>query len=160
LKEIAMPQEIERKFLVIGDAWRPLGHAQRYCQGYIPTVGKQTVRARIAGDKGYLTLKGPAVGFTRPEFEYEIPLAEAQAILDTLCEPPLIEKIRYRIPMKDLVWEVDEFLGDNAGLILAEIELLSEDQPFWRPEWIGPEVTGDVRYYNSTLAKHPFKTWR
>jgi adenylate cyclase len=154
-----MPQEIERKFLVVGDAWRQLDLGKRYCQGYIPTLGKQTVRARIAGEKGYLTLKGPTVGITRPEFEYEIPLQEAQAILETLCDKPLIDKIRYRICIDEVVWEVDEFLGENAGLILAEIELLSEAQSFSRPDWLGAEVTGDARYYNSALAKHPFQAW-
>jgi CYTH domain-containing protein len=111
------------------------------------------------GDQGYLTLKGPAVGLTRPEFEYAIPVEEARALLDTLCQPPLIEKIRYRIPIGSVVWEVDEFLGENAGLILAEVELQSERQLVTLPDWIGPEVTDDPRYYNANLVNHPFKAW-
>ena len=154
-----MATEIERKFLVNGDGWRTLGQGKPYCQGYIPTQGKQTVRVRIAGDQGYLTLKGPAVGLTRPEFEYPIPIDDARAMLDTLCEGPLIEKVRYRIPWGELVWEVDEFSGDNAGLILAEIELQTEDQAFELPTWIGQEVTGDRRYYNARLVQFPFKDW-
>ncbi|MEM9162674.1 MAG: CYTH domain-containing protein [Cyanobacteria bacterium P01_F01_bin.4] len=155
-----MPQEIERKFLVTGDAWRSLGSHQRYCQGYIPTQGKRTVRVRIAGDQGYLTLKGPAVGLVRPEFEYPIPLEDAQAILATLCDRPFIEKVRYRVPLEPVVWEIDEFEGDNAGLILAEVELDSENQTVEIPGWIGQEVTGDPRYYNASLAKYPFKDWQ
>ncbi|MEO1399946.1 MAG: CYTH domain-containing protein [Cyanobacteria bacterium J06635_1] len=155
-----MPQEIERKFLVIGDAWRSLGSCQRYCQGYLPTQGKRTVRIRIAGNQGYLTLKGPAVGLVRPEFEYPIPVEDAQAILETLCDRPLIEKIRHRVPLGPVVWEIDEFEGDNAGLILAEVELDSEDQIIDLPEWIGQEVTGDPRYYNASLVKYSFKDWQ
>jgi adenylate cyclase len=154
-----MATEIERKFLVTGEGWRSLGTGQLYCQGYIPTQGNQTVRVRIVGTQGYLTLKGPAVGITRPEFEYPIPLEDAQTLLTTLCEPPLIDKIRYRIPWGDRVWEVDEFKGDNAGLILAEVELEYEGQPLDVPEWIGAEVTGDPRYYNARLVKSPFKLW-
>ncbi|HEY9736473.1 MAG TPA: CYTH domain-containing protein, partial [Trichocoleus sp.] len=106
-----MGQEIERKFLVVGDDWRSLGTATLYRQGYIPTDGLQTVRIRIAGEQGYITLKGPAVGIVRPEFEYPIPVEDAAEMITTLCVPPLIEKVRHRIPLDDLVWEVDEFLG-------------------------------------------------
>ena len=154
-----MAQEIERKFLVRGDAWRQLGTSQYYCQGYIPTQGKQTVRIRITGDRGYLTLKGPVIGLTRPEFEYPIPVEDARTMLETLCLKPCIEKTRYRIPWGDWVWEVDEFMGDNAGLIVAEVELQTEDQALTLPDWIGPEVSGDPRYYNASLVKHPFKDW-
>ncbi len=154
-----MAQEIERKFLVQGDAWRTLAEGRYYCQGYIPTQGKQTVRARIIDDKGYLTLKGPTQGISRSEFEHEISQADAQPILDELCQPPLIEKHRYKIPMGNVVWEVDEFLGENQGLILAEVELTESGQSVELPDWIGIEVTGDPRYYNVNLVKHPFKDW-
>ncbi|MEO0532580.1 MAG: CYTH domain-containing protein [Cyanobacteria bacterium P01_A01_bin.123] len=152
-----MGTEIERKFLVVGDQWRSLGQGIRYCQGYLST--QPTVRARIAGDKGYLTIKGPSDGVSRAEFEYPIPLDDAQAMLDTLCQRPWVEKIRTKIPIGDLVWEVDEFMGDNRGLILAEIELNRPDQTFALPHWIGKEVSGDSRYFNSYLVKHPFNTW-
>ncbi|MEL6136542.1 MAG: CYTH domain-containing protein [Cyanobacteria bacterium J06626_23] len=154
-----MPQEIERKFLVTGNRWQSLAAPRLYRQGYIPTQGLQTVRVRIVGQQGYLTLKGPAEGLTRAEFEYPIPAADAQEMLQTLCEPPLIEKHRYRIPIDDLVWEVDEFFGDNAGLIIAEVELPYEDYPVTLPDWIGEEVSDDPRYYNSNLVKHPFARW-
>lgn len=154
-----MGQEIERKFLVTHDAWRTQASGQRMRQGYIPTQDARTVRVRVAGEQGYLTLKGPAVGMVRPEFEYAIPLEDAETILSTLCQPPLIEKIRYRLPIDDVVWEVDEFLGANAGLILAEVELMSPDQPVTLPDWVGEEVTYDQRYSNSNLARHPFTAW-
>lgn len=154
-----MGQEIERKFLVVGNDWRSLGTATLYRQGYIPTKGLRTVRVRIAGDQGYLTLKGPAVGIVRPEFEYSIPVAEAAEILATLCVPPLIEKVRRRIPMGDLLWEVDEFLGANVGLVVAEVELPNAAYSVRLPSWIGAEVTSDPRYLNANLAKHPFSEW-
>lgn len=154
-----MAQEIERKFLVIGDHWRTLATPELYCQGYVPTVGRQTVRVRRVGDQGYLTLKGPTQGLTRAEFEYAIPVDEAQAMLKELCQPPLIEKYRYRIPQRELVWEVDEFLGDNAGLIIAEVEVPCETYPVSLPDWVGSEVSGDARYYNSNLVKHPYQQW-
>ncbi len=154
-----MAKEIERKFLVQNDTWRTLAEGRHYCQGYIPTQGKQTVRVRMIGDQGYLTLKGPAKGISRSEFEYKIPLADAQAILTELCQQPFIEKYRYRIPMGDVVWEVDEFLGENQGLILAEVELTEADQIVELPPWIGQEVTGEPRYYNASLVKYPFKDW-
>ncbi|MFM7384682.1 MAG: CYTH domain-containing protein [Microcystaceae cyanobacterium] len=154
-----MATEIERKFLVNGDQWRSLAVGQRYCQGYLPTQDNVTVRVRIVGEKAYLTLKGPTQGMSRSEFEYDIPVTDAEILLNTLCQRPWIEKWRYRIPMGDLVWEVDEFLGENQGLILAEVELVSEDQTFDRPDWIGPEVTGDRRYYNSNLVNYPYQQW-
>jgi adenylate cyclase len=154
-----MGQEIERKFLVTCDSWRTQASGQRLCQGYIPTQDTRTVRVRVSGTQGYLTLKGPAVGMVRSEFEYPIPLEDAETILSTLCHPPLIEKIRYRIPIDDVVWEVDEFLGANAGLILAEVELVSLDQTITLPDWVGEEVTYDQRYSNSNLARHPFTAW-
>ena len=154
-----MAQEIERKFLVQNDVWRSLAEGRYYCQGYIPTQGKQTVRVRIIGDQGYLTLKGPAIGISRSEFEYEIPLADAQAMLSELCQTPLIEKHRYRIPLGNVVWEVDDFLGENQGLIVAEVELTHSEQAVELPSWIGEEVTGDPRYYNAALVNNPFKDW-
>ncbi len=154
-----MAHEIERKFLVTGDAWRARGSAERFRQGYLATAGPATVRVRVAGRRGWLTVKGPTSGATRSEFEYEIPLADAEALLETLCERPQIEKLRGRVPAGRHTWEVDEFLGENAGLVVAEIELGAEDEPFERPEWLGEEVTADPRYRNSSLARRPFRSW-
>jgi len=151
--------EIERKFLVRGDAWRTLGTPILYRQGYLPTRDGVTARARIAGERAYLTLKGKSQGYSRAEYEYPIPLKDAEEILETLCAQPLIEKYRYAIPQGDLVWEVDEFLGENQGLILAEVELEQEDQAVTLPPWIGAEVTGDRRYDNASLARHPYRRW-
>ena len=153
-----MGTEIERKFLVVGDSWRGLGKATTMRQGYLSTVAQRTVRVRLAGDLAYLTIKGPSVAATRAEFEYEIPTADAEQLL-AMCEGPLIEKTRYRIPAANVVWEVDVFQGDNAGLLLAECELKKADQEFARPEWLGDEVTDDRRYYNANLSKQPFKNW-
>ncbi len=154
-----MGQEIERKFLVTNDGWRTDDPGQPLRQGYIPTQDARTVRVRVAGQQGYLTIKGPSVGMVRSEFEYPIPLGDAETMLLTLCQPPLIEKQRYRIPLDDVVWEVDEFFGANAGLIIAEVELQAPDQPISLPDWIGEEVTYDLRYSNSNLACHPFTEW-
>lgn len=154
-----MGQEIERKFLVVGDGWRQAAQGELICQGYIPTQDARTVRVRRVGDRAYLTLKGPAVGLVRPEFEYPISVGDAQTILTTLCQPPLIEKTRYRLPLGNVVWEIDEFLGENQGLIIAEVELTSADQVVNLPDWIGAEVSYDLRYQNSNLARHPFKSW-
>ncbi|MBD1875524.1 CYTH domain-containing protein [Nodosilinea sp. FACHB-131] len=154
-----MGQEIERKFLVVGDDWRQVAQGELICQGYIPTQDARTVRVRRVGDRAYLTLKGPAVGLVRPEFEYSIPVADAQTILATLCQPPLIEKTRYRLPLGNVVWEIDEFLGENQGLIVAEVELTSADQVVDLPDWIGAEVSDDPRYQNSNLARYPYRSW-
>ena len=154
-----MAQEIERKFLVTGDAWRRLAKGTVYRQGYLSTVKERTVRVRTVGDKGYLTVKGLSVGAKRAEFEYEIPVADAGAMLNELCEHPLIEKVRYKIAFDGLIWEVDEFFGDNEGLIVAEVELSYEDQEIRRPDWIGEEVTDDPRYFNANLVAHPYKNW-
>jgi adenylate cyclase len=153
-----MAKEIERKFLVTDDTWRQLAEGSLYRQGYIASQGA-TVRVRIAGNQSYLTIKGPTVNYSRSEFEYPIPLADAQEILDTLCVRPLIEKTRYKINLNGLVWEVDEFAGTNQGLILAEVELTDESQQIELPNWIGEEVSGDPKYYNSYLVKHPFSEW-
>ena len=155
-----MGQDIERKFLLAGDGWRGLAEGVPYRQGYLCASRERTVRVRIAGHLGLLTVKGPTRGPTRSEFEYEIPLADAREMLDTLCPQPQIDKLRYTIPWAGMVWEVDEFFGVNQGLIVAEIELEREDQDFARPEWIGAEVTGDPRYANSALCAEPFTTWK
>ena len=157
-----MGVEIERKFLVKADLWRKPAGGVRYRQGYVPTKNGTTVRVRIAGDRGFLTLKDHAVGLTRHEFEYEIPVADAEALLDTMCTKPQVEKIRYRIPATEqgLVWEVDEFLGENAPLITAEIELPSESTSFSKPDWVGDDVTEDHRYKNNNLAANPYANWR
>lgn len=154
-----MPKEIERKFLVKEDSWRQLAEGSLYRQGYISSQNA-TVRVRIVGNQGYLTIKGPTVNYSRSEFEYLIPLADAQEMLDTLCVRPLIEKTRYKINVGDLVWEVDEFAGSNQGLILAEVELTDESQQIELPNWIGEEVSGNPKYYNSYLVKHPFCEWK
>lgn len=154
-----MATEIERKFLVVGETWRGLAPGTVYRQGYLSTVKERTVRVRVAGERGFLTVKGISVGATRREYEYAIPLNDAEEMLDTLCQRPLVEKIRYRIPTDGFVWEVDAFGGVNAGLIVAEIELATEDQVFPRPVWIGREVTGDPRYFNANLIAHPYGTW-
>ena len=154
-----MAQEIERKFLVVGDAWRALAEGVVYRQGYLSTDADRTLRVRTVGAKGYLTVKGITVGATRTEFEYEIPVADADAMLDELCLRPIIEKTRHKIPFDGLVWEVDVFAGDNDGLVVAEVELASEDQEFRLPDWIGEEVTDDPRYYNANLVAHPYKAW-
>lgn len=155
-----MPTEIERKFLVTGDAWRKEGQGILLRQGYLNSARECTVRVRTAGDQAFLTIKGTTVGITRAEYEYAIPVAEANALLNTLAEKPIIEKIRTIIPVGSVVWEVDEFLGENKGLIVAEIELEREDAPFPRPEWLGEEVTGDPRYYNSSLVTQPYSQWK
>lgn len=154
-----MAMEIERKFLVKGDTWRSLGIGEIYRQGYIAIKKEATVRVRVVGDRGYLTIKGKTVGIARSEFEYPIPVEDAQIMLDTLCDRPLIEKIRYKIPLGNLVWEVDEFLGENEGLILAEVELLDEKETIELPDWIGAEISSDSRYYNANLVKYPYRQW-
>jgi len=151
--------EIERKFLLAGDAWRALGEPVLLRQGYLSSDKERTVRVRIEGNQGSMTIKGKSVGATRSEWEYPIPLADAAELLDRLCERPLIEKYRRRIAIGPHVWEVDEFLGANAGLLVAEIELASEHEAFDKPAWIGVEVTGEARYFNSSLIRHPFSAW-
>jgi CYTH domain-containing protein len=153
-----MASEIERKFLVTGQDWRS-GNATRYRQGYLSLDKARSVRVRVAEDAAQLTVKGVTEGATRREFEYEIPLDDAREMLATLCLQPLIEKRRYRVRHGGLVWEVDEFCGDNAGLVVAEVELEHEDQHFDRPAWLGREVTDDPRYYNVNLVQHPYSTW-
>lgn len=152
-----MGTEIERKFRVRKGVWRD-EKATQYRQGYLSTVKERTVRVRTIEDKGYLTIKGISIGASRLEFEYEIPRQDAEALLD-ICEKPLIEKNRYKVENGGFVWEVDEFFGENQGLIVAELELETEDQYFPRPDWIGEEVTGVPRYFNSNLVKNPYTKW-
>ena len=154
-----MGTEIERKFLMKDDSWRSLAKGTKYRQGYLNSTKERVVRVRTIDEKGFLTIKGITTGATRVEYEYEIPDAEATAMLDELCEKPLIEKNRYKIAFGGLTWEVDEFFGENQGLIVAEVELESEDQPFEKPEWIGEEVTGDPKYFNSNLIQNPYMKW-
>jgi adenylate cyclase len=168
-----MGMEIERKFLVRGDGWRTVGPAPggvRLTQGYLNRDPARTVRVRVAGEKAFLTIKGLTHGASRLEFEYPISVVDAQDLL-ALCDGPLIDKTRHTLtllagqptaPSGQVVagvWEVDEFHGDNAGLVVAEIELASEHQPFHRPDWLGEEVTHDARYYNSALAVRPYRSW-
>lgn len=155
-----MSLEVERKFLVNGDAWRALGEPLPIRQGYLCSDPVRVVRVRIAGDHAWLAVKGINLGATRIEFEYPIPIKDAADMLDGFCERPILEKRRTRIPLGEVVWEVDEFLGENAGLIVAEVELRSADQAITLPEWIGDEVTGDARYFNSNLLREPFSRWR
>lgn len=153
-----MGTEIERKFLVTGTAWRtPDGLVIK--QGYLNRDKARTVRVRVLGDQGFLTVKGLTIGASRAEFEYEVPVDEAQAML-ALCEGPLVEKLRHIVRRDGVVWEIDEFLGENAGLVIAEIELDHEDQPFVHPDWLGAEVTHDARYFNSNLARTPYSAWQ
>lgn len=154
-----MGVEIERKFLVLGDVWKNLAKPVLLRQGYLSSAAGRVVRVRIEGDAAVLTIKGRTSGATRGEWEYPIPLEDAAAFLDELCEKPIIEKYRYRIPYRGFTWEVDEFLGDNAGLVVAEIELESEAQAFDRPDWVGEEVTQDARYYNANLIRNPYRNW-
>lgn len=155
-----MGKEIERKFLVIGEAWRGIAQGTLYRQGYLNSAKERTVRVRTVGDRAFLTIKGLTVGASRVEYEYEIPFEDGNFLLDNLAEKPIIEKKRYRIPQGKFVWEIDEFFGENQGLIVAEIELESEDEAFDRPEWAGQEVTGDPRYFNSNLIRHPYTRWQ
>lgn len=154
-----MGMEIERKYLMASDGWRGLAEGADYRQGYLSMVKERTVRVRTIADRGFLTIKGISTGASRREYEYEIPAEEAHEMLDELCERPLIEKRRFEISHAGLIWEIDEFSGDNAGLIIAEVELESEDQLIDIPSWIGEEVTGDPRYFNSSLVANPFSTW-
>ena len=155
-----MAIEIERKFLVKDDSWKAGREGKRYSQGYLSRARGRTVRVRRVEEKGWFTVKGPGDGISRPEFEYEIPLSDARQMLENLCIQPLIEKIRYLVPHGGMVWEVDEFLGENLGLVVAEIELAAADQPFDPPPWLGKEVSGDPRYYNSCLSREPFSSWK
>jgi adenylate cyclase len=154
-----MGVEIERKFLLTGDGWRELGTPVLLRQGYLSTNPERTGRVRLEGQGATMTIKSKSVGATRGEWEYPLPLTDANELLDRVCEQPIIEKYRSRVEHAGHVWEVDEFLGVNEGLRFAEIELDSEDAEFEKPDWIGEEVTDDRRYFNSNLIKHPFSQW-
>ena len=153
-----MAKEIERKFIVDKQKWNPPVEGIPIIQGYLSTNSARTVRIRIAGDSAYLTIKGKTTGISRDEFEYPILVNDAHDLLKLTVNPP-IEKIRYEIVVNDKTWEVDKFTGNNKGLLMAEIELESENEKITLPEWILAEVTGDIRYYNSYLASHPYITW-
>lgn len=156
-----MGLEIERKFLLRNGDWRELSDGGTpYRQGYLVGSEQASVRVRIEGNVAKLNIKSATLGIRRLEFEYLIPMAEAQEMLNTLCEHPQIEKTRYRVPIGRHVWEVDEFAGANSGLVVAEVELASEDEELLLPEWIGEEVSHDPRYYNVCLVKHPYSEWR
>ncbi len=155
-----MAIEIERKYLLANDEWRGLTQGTSYRQGYVCNQKDKTVRIRTDGVKGILTIKGEGNGLARAEYEYRIPLDDANEILDTMCDDPPIEKTRYCIEYQGFIWEVDEFHGANNGLLIAEVELESEDQHAPIPHWIGEEVTGELRYYNAYLVQHPYSTWK
>jgi adenylate cyclase len=154
-----MAVEIERKFRTKGVDFLADQEGERLTQGYLSHDPRATVRLRVQGDSAWLTIKGKTHGASRSEFEYPIPPADAQAMLKEMCPEGVIDKTRYRIPVGDHVWEVDQFHGDNRGLVVAEVELDSEDQPFERPPWLGEEVTDDPRYYNSALSRTPYGQW-
>ncbi|MEB0139119.1 MULTISPECIES: CYTH domain-containing protein [unclassified Undibacterium] len=154
-----MGVEIERKFLVVNQDWKTQTEGSLLRQGYISGEPGRIVRVRIEAQQASLTIKGLATGIRCGEWEYPIPLADAEVLLAQVCVQPLIEKLRYRIAQDDVVWEIDEFFGANAGLVVAEVELTSEDQPFARPSWLGAEVSHERRYANANLQKHPYQAW-
>lgn len=155
-----MPTEIERKFLLKNSSWKELAdEGTQYSQGYIVGSKHASVRVRIQGKRAYLNIKSATIDIVRQEFEYEIPFDEATEMLETLCDKPLIDKVRYLIKHENHVWEIDVFSGDNDGLTVAEVELKNKDEKFIKPDWLGEEVSDDERYYNVCLVKHPFKDW-
>ena len=154
-----MGLEIERKFLVTGSSWRAGASGVFYRQGYLCVDPERTVRVRQAGSRAFLTVKGASIGSARSEFEYPLPVEDAAQMLDELCLKPLIEKERYQIGYAGMTWEIDVFSGENAGLVLAEVELESPDQQIELPPWAGREVTSDPRYYNASLIRNPYANW-
>ncbi len=155
-----MATEIERKFLVKDDSWRAQVISEtRYKQGYLANQERASVRVRIGAGRAFLNIKSATIGAKRHEFEYEIPLQDAEDMLLHIAAGPCIDKVRYEVPHGDHVWELDVFHGENAGLVVAEIELEAEDEPFDKPAWAGMEVTGDPRYYNAMLVRHPYSRW-
>jgi adenylate cyclase len=155
-----MATEIERKFLVNGDSWRDAVESQEnVMQGYLANGENATVRVRVKGAAAFLTIKGMMRGISRAEYEYSIPVADAEAMLKDLAVSPPIEKTRYRVRFGAHLWELDVFAGENAGLIMAELELASEDESFELPDWAGDEVSDDLRYYNVNLSRHPYQRW-
>ena len=155
-----MPIEIERKFLLVNNNWRELvKYSHRIRQGYMGEIGQASVRIRVQGDKANINIKSATLTMRRMEYEYEIPLPEAEEMLDQLCNQPQVDKTRYIVEQGKHKWEIDEFYGDNQGLVMAEIELSDEMEAFDKPEWLGKEVTQDPRYYNVNLIKQPYKSW-
>jgi adenylate cyclase len=155
-----MATEIERKFLLKDDSWQT--HADQgtpYSQGYLVGSKHASVRVRLEGEHAFINIKSATIDITRQEFEYEIPVNDANELLETLCEKPLISKTRYHVNYDKHTWEIDVFAGDNEGLVVAEIELKDKDEAFTKPGWLGEEVSDDIRYYNVNLVKHPFKDW-
>lgn len=155
-----MAREIERKFLVNTVLWRAMAARMPYRQGYLSSLNERVVRVRIAGDRGFLTIKGLTTGVNRLEFEYPIPLADATVMLDQLCERPLIEKTRHREVFAGRTWEIDVFQGDNDGLVVAEVEIANPEDKVELPRWAGAEVSNDPRYFNNNPAAHPYRYWR
>ena len=156
-----MAKEIEKKYLVLNDNYKQHSTVTYIQQGYITTKKEGVVRVRVKDDKGYITIKGQNSGAVRLEYEYSIPVEEAKEMIENLCQKPIIEKRRYNYKASDgHLWEIDEFFGDNDGLAVAEIELLNEDEAYELPEWVGEEVTSDMRYYNSNLMQNPYKNWK
>ena len=156
-----MPVEIERKFLLKNDRWRKLvSRQQPIVQGYIANTERGSVRIRLMGDEAFFSIKSMTLGVTRTEFEYPIPVTDAEYILHHLCLRPIIEKTRYYVEQDHHIWEIDVFAGDNAGLVVAEIELSAADEDFHKPDWLGAEVSNDSRYYNVKLIEHPYRLWR
>jgi adenylate cyclase len=160
MHSLGMAHEIERKFLVDLKTWVPQGPGTAYRQGYLCSAKDRVVRVRLEGDTGKLTIKGATQGITRVELEYPIPAEDADLMLRTLCERPLIEKTRHKEHHGGKLWEIDVFHGDNDGLVMAELELASEDETFMRPPWVTEEVSSDPRYYNSNLVTAPYKSWK
>ena len=155
-----MATEIERKFLLKDSSWKKSADdGTAFSQGYLVGSKHASVRVRIQGKRAFLNIKSATIDITRQEFEYEIPLADASEMLETLCEKPIIDKTRYLLKNENHVWEIDIFSGENEGLIVAEIELSDKAESFDKPDWLGAEVSGDARYYNVSLVKHPFKDW-
>jgi adenylate cyclase len=155
-----MAVEIERKYLINLNQIGTLENGNRIKQGYITTNKDAVVRVRVKNDKGYLTIKGSNIGVSRLEFEYEIPLVEANEMLDKLCQKPIIDKTRYLIDFEKHIWEIDIFYGDNEGLVIAEVELVDVNEEIKLPLWIKEEVSGDIKYYNSNLMKYPYNQWK
>lgn len=155
-----MAVEIERKFLLKNDNWKTsVSHSTHIRQGYLAPLSRSSIRVRIEGQAANINIKSATLGIRRTEYEYPIPMADAIEMLDNLCEEPQINKTRHLVKNNQHTWEIDEFYDDNQGLLVAEIELSSEDEKFDSPEWLGEEVTEDTRYYNVNLIKHPFKDW-
>lgn len=155
-----MAQEIERKFLVVGDAWQQqVVSSTRIVQGYLAQTDVLTLRVRIRDDAAYLTIKGRSSGVARSEYEYPIPVADAEGLLAEMAQGPVIEKVRHVIPVDAHTWELDVFHGDNEGLVMAEVELSDAQESFTMPSWAGLEVSDDPRYYNASLSRNPFRQW-